>query len=136
MPQKYAEYFKEACLVIADSPMASAALSRRLLQLLLREVHKVKPGDLVAEITEALSKLPGHLQELDAIRNIGNFAAHPVKDKSTGEVVEVEPGEAEWLLEILDRLLRHYFSEPAASKKRMADLNAKLKAAGKPDIKI
>jgi hypothetical protein len=33
---------------------------------------------------------------LDAIRTIGNFAAHPIKSTSSGEIVDVEPGEAEW----------------------------------------
>jgi hypothetical protein len=41
---------------------------------------------------------------VDAVRNVGNFAAHPIKSKSTGDVLDVEPGEAEWLLDALERL--------------------------------
>lgn len=37
VPQHLADDFNEACLVFADSPKASAALSRRCLQALLRE---------------------------------------------------------------------------------------------------
>lgn len=38
------------------------------------------------------------------MRNIGNFAAHPLKDTSTGEILPVEAGEAEWNLETLEAL--------------------------------
>jgi hypothetical protein len=44
-------------------------------------------------------KLPPDLAEnIDAIHHIGNFAGHPNKSKSTGEVVPVEPHEAQWNL--------------------------------------
>lgn len=43
VPDKFAGDYKEACLVISDSPKASAALSRRCLQNILREKAKVKP---------------------------------------------------------------------------------------------
>jgi len=42
VPERFAEDYREACLVIADSPKASAALSRRCLQHLLREIGGVK----------------------------------------------------------------------------------------------
>lgn len=50
VPTSIAEDYKEACLVIGDSPKASAALSRRCLQNVLRQAAKVKPGDLYDEI--------------------------------------------------------------------------------------
>lgn len=52
--------YEEACLVLADSAKASAALSRRCLQHLLRTAAGVKPGDLAAEIQQVLdsSTLP------------------------------------------------------------------------------
>ena len=40
--KKFAEDYTEACLVISDSPKASAALSRRCLQNILREVGNGK----------------------------------------------------------------------------------------------
>src|SRR5260370_30169851 len=45
-PTEIVEDYKEACLVLADSPRASAALRRRCLQNLLRRAARVKPGDL------------------------------------------------------------------------------------------
>jgi hypothetical protein len=37
VPPEFANDYKEACLIIANSPKASAALSRRCLQNILRE---------------------------------------------------------------------------------------------------
>ncbi len=136
VPEEFAGDYKEACLVLADSPKASAALSRRCLQHVFREHAKVKHPSLSQEIDEAMLSLPSHLAEaIDAVRNIGNFAAHPLKDTSTGEIVDVEPGEAEWLLEVLEGLFDHYFVQPAVLQKKRQTLNAKLKAAGKPEMK-
>ena len=136
--EKFADDFREACLVIGDSEKASAALSRRCLQNLLREKAKTKAKDLAVQIQEVIDsgKLPSHLADaIDGVRVIGNFAAHPIKSKNTGEVIEVEPGEAEWLLETLEGLFDFYFVQPAKLEKKRAALDEKLKAAGKPPLK-
>jgi Domain of unknown function (DUF4145) len=136
IPEKFSKSYKEACLVLDDSENASAALSRRCLQQLLREKGGVKPQDLSKEIDEAMPKLPGHLSgAIDAVRNIGNFAAHPLKSTNTGEVLDVEPGEAEWLLEVLEQLFDFYFVQPAKLQARRTALNQKLKEVGKPPMK-
>jgi hypothetical protein len=138
VPTSIAEDYKEACLVAADSPKASAALSRRCLQNVLRQAAKVKPGDLFDEIQAVLDegKLPSQIGEgLDAVRAIGNFAAHPIKSKHTGEVIPVEPGEAEWNLDVLESLFDFYFVQPAQLAAKKAALNKKLAEAGKPPVK-
>jgi len=135
---EFANDYKEACLIIADSLKASAALSRRCLQNLLREKAKTTKKDLSNQIQEVIDskKLPSYLSEdLDAVRNIGNFGAHPIKSKRTGEIIEVEPGEAEWNLNILEQLFDFYFVQPEISRKRRENLNKKLKDAGKPQMK-
>jgi hypothetical protein len=138
VPQKYAEDYKEACLVLADSPKASAALSRRCLQNLLREIAGVRADDLSKEIQQVIDSktLPSDLSEaIDAIRTIGNFATHPIKSQHTGEIVDVEPGEAEWSLDVLEDLFDFYFVRPARIKEKKDALNKKLKEAGKPEMK-
>jgi hypothetical protein len=129
-----AEDYTEACVVLPDSAKASAALSRRCLQHILREVAKVKHGNLADEISEAVAKgnLPSHISEsLDAVRVIGNFAAHPEKSQKTGEILPVEPGEAEWNLDVLEGVFDFYFVQPEVMRKKKAALNAKLAEAGK-----
>ena len=136
--EEFADDFKEACLVIGDSEKASAALSRRCLQNLLREKAKTKAKNLAEQIQEVIDsgKLPSPLANaIDGVRAIGNFAAHPVKSKHTGEVIEVETGEAEWTLDTLEGLFDFYFVQPAKLEKKRDALNKKLEAAGKPPLK-
>jgi len=138
VPDPYRQDFIEACLVLPDSEKASAALGRRCLQAILRDEAMTKARDLFDQIEEVSNRgtLPSHIAEgLHAVRNIGNFAAHPMKSTSTGSIVDVEPGEAEWTLDVLESLFDFYFVQPALTAKRKAELNKKLKDAGKPEIK-
>jgi hypothetical protein len=138
-----AQDYLEACQCLEVSPKASAALSRRCLQQILREnenIPKISKGpdnQLTDEIKYVigLNKLSSRLAgKLDHVRHVGNFAAHPTKDVSTGAVVDVEEGEAEYNLEVLEDLFDAYYVEPQRDAQRKADLNKKLQSAGKKPI--
>ncbi len=138
VPAGYRTEFAEAVAVLPESPKASAAVSRRCLQRLLREHGGITRRDLDKEIQELLDsrQLPSWLAEdVDAVRQVGNFAAHPIKSTNTGEIVDVEQGEAEWLLDVLEGLFDFYFVAPAAAQRRRDGLNARLNDAGKPPLK-
>jgi hypothetical protein len=138
VPAAFAGDYVEACNVLDISPKASAALSRRLLQHILREKAKVKAPNLDQEIQKVLdaNMVPSHIAEsLDAVRTVGNFAAHPIKSTSSGEVVDVEPGEAEWNLDTVEALFDFYFVQPAKVAAKREALNKKLVDAGKPPLK-
>ncbi len=95
----------------------------------------MKSKDLYDQIEEVLTKVPSHIAtDLHAVRQIGNFAAHPQKSKTTGLIVDVEEGEADWNLEVLEELFDFYYVQPDVAKKRRDALNAKLKDAGKPPV--
>jgi len=135
VPEKIGNDFNEACLVESLSSKASAALARRCLQNMLHERGILK-RNLSEEIDEAMEDLPSHLSEaIDAIRNIGNFAAHPIKSTNTGEIVDVEEGETEWILDVLEQLFDFYYVQPAITKEKKLALDAKLESAGKPPNK-
>lgn len=108
------------------------------MQDILRAEFGIKHGSLAQEIDHfiGVEGVPTYLSDaVDAIRNVGNFAAHPSKDKETGSVVNVEPGEAEWLLEVLEALFDFVFVQPERLKERKENLNKKLEAIGKPPMK-
>jgi hypothetical protein len=128
VPEPYAGLYREAALIVGDSPRASAALSRRCLQHLLREEAHAPKGDLYNEIEWTINnaQLPHYCTDsLHELREIGNMAAHPNKSSATGDYMEVEPGEAEWTLDTLDALFGFYFIEPAKTAARKAALSAK-----------
>ena len=137
VPAPIASDYNEACLVLGDSPKASAALSRRCLQHLLRECGVSSKRDLSQAIDDALAApLPAHISDnLDAIRNIGNFSAHPQKSTNSGEILDVEPHEAEWNLDVLESLFDFYYVQPAKNAAKRDALNGKLAEAGKPPLK-
>ncbi len=113
-------------------------MSRRLLQTTLREEFGIKHARLAQEINAFLRNkdVPVDLaDQVDAIRKVGNFAAHPTKDTNTGEILEVEPGEAEWLLDILRELFDFTFVKPKRLAERKKKLEDKQRAASKPPEK-
>jgi hypothetical protein len=141
VPCNIAEDFNEANLVLQVSAKASAALARRCLQSILAG-HGYPGRDLVKQISALLEEadsrkaLPSALQDnVDAIRNFGNFSAHPITDQTSLEIIGVEEGEAEWCLQILRDLFDHFYVAPARAAERRASLAVKLTQAGKPPMK-
>ncbi len=138
VPRDLAKDFQEACLVLDDSPKASAALSRRCLQSLIREHANIVKRNLAQEIDALIESntLPPYLlEQIDGVRNIGNLAAHPTRSEVTGQILDVEDGEAEWLLDTLEALFQFYFVHKAEIEAKRAALNAKLDEAGQPPMK-
>jgi Domain of unknown function (DUF4145) len=138
VPTPISEDYIEACNVLPVSAKASATLSRRCLQNILHE-NGYRGRDLAAEIglllneTDPKKGIPERIRStVDSIRNFGNFSAHPIDDKTTLQIIDVEPEEAEWCLEIIEELFGHFYVGPAIAKAKKASLDAKLAAAGKP----
>lgn len=113
-------------------------LGRRCLQRLIREHIGIADKNLEREIASVLAsnRLPSYLaDDLDAVRIVGNFAAHPTKSEQTGETMEVEPGEAAWTLKVLEGLFDFCFVAPSKAEQRREELNSKLKDAGRQTMK-
>ena len=141
VPDNLKDDYLEACAVLDVSPKASAALSRRVLQAILREQgyhgrDLSKQIDRVLEETKSDKALPPSIKKtVDAIRNFGNFSAHPITDETSLQIIDVEPEEADWCLQIVERLFDHYYVRPVEDQKMLDDLNEKLNLAGKPPAK-
>ena len=136
VPTELANDYNEAYLILELSPQAAAALARRCLQGVLRE-RGHNQTNLVQQIQAVLPSLPPHIaQVLDAVRHVGNFAAHPMKDTATGQILPVEIHEAETILEVLAQLFDLYYVQTAKNRDFITNLNAKLTAAGKPTMPV
>jgi hypothetical protein len=137
VPEDVSKDFLEASQVLPISAQASAALSRRCLQHILVKYGQAAGRDLIQQIENFITTKnpPSYIaKQLHAVRQIGNFAAHPQKDTVTGEILPVEPGEAEWNLEVLQSMFDFQFVKPAQQAKRIQEFNEKLKAAGKQPL--
>lgn len=131
VPEEFATDYKEATHVLGISANASAALSRRSLQHILRNKLGIKGKNLYDEIGQVISNpdTPSRISEsLDYLRKISNFAAHPTKNKHTSEIVPVTPDEAEWCLEVIEAIFDVYFVGPARDAEMRKAIEAKEKA--------
>ncbi len=133
--EPYLSDFYEACFILADSPRASAALSRHCLQALLRDKAAVKPGDLSSEIDQVLASkvlAPQLASLLAATLDVGNFAANPIKNSHPGLIAAVETGEAEYFLDVLEALFDFYLVRPVRLKEKPSALGEDAVAMDAP----
>ena len=136
VPEALRVDYIEAHSVLLISAKASSALSRRVLQSILND-QGYNRRNLYDQIQEVLAEnhqdkvLPSGLRSLiQAVHRFGNFSAHPITDSTGLQIIDVEPEEAEWCLEIIDALFDHYYVGPALNAKRLSDLDQKLQQAG------
>ena len=128
VPDEFKRDYEESCLIIAASPNASAALSRRCLQHILVQKLGAQGDTLYKQVQWARSNgdLPSSVADLlDVPRRIGNRAAHPALSDG-GVIVDVEPWEAEWCLDVIEALRDYLFVLPARKKERVSGWKRKL----------
>jgi len=58
-----------------------------------------------------------------------------MKVKLSGLIVDVEPEEANWNLDVLEQLFDFYYVQPKKAEEKRRKLEAKLKSLGKPPLK-
>lgn len=127
VPEQIRTDYTEAFLIASISPKASATLSRRCLQGILRDFWGITPEfwdshtDLKKEVRLKESGKANLWQEIKAVeqlgsvpapiiaafkqlKDIGNIGAHPETDVNL--IVDVEPGEAEALVSLVDLIIR------------------------------
>jgi hypothetical protein len=108
IPQPILDDYEEACLIKDLSPKASATLSRRCLQGLIRDYWGISKSRLFDEINELKGKVDTATWDaIDAVRSIGNIGAHMEKDINL--VIDVEPKEAELLIGLIEILLKDWY---------------------------
>ncbi len=123
VPKAVIEDYDEACLIKDLSPKASATLSRRCLQGIIRDFWQVKPGRLVDEIEAIKTKLdPQTWGAIEAVRKVGNIGAHMEKDINL--IVDVEPQEAELLIGLIEVLIKEWYIATETRKAHMSALIA------------
>lgn len=130
IPGELRRDYEEACLVLGDSTRASAALSRRCLQGVLELKGGVERGIRLAKQIErvlASKELPPYIcDRLHYVRELGNVGAHPTNNACTGEILDVEPGEAEACLLTIESLFDFYFTAPEKAAKETQELERKI----------
>lgn len=128
VPEDLRKLYKESAEVLSVSPRSSAILSRYLLQKILHNELKIEKRNLEEEIKELENKkdIPSNfITLLQVLRKIANFGAHPKKSTNSGEIMDIEPGEAEVMLEIIEQLFDYVFIKPKKQAEFLKHINDK-----------
>ena len=108
IPKAIRDDYEEAYSIVNLSPKASATLSRRCLQGMIRDFWNIKKSKLADAINELQNKVTSsQWKAIDSVRKIGNIGAHMERDINT--IVEVDSGEAEKLLKLIELLIDKWY---------------------------
>lgn len=109
IPEQILQDYKEAKLIVNISPKASATISRRCLQTMIRDFWAIKGAKSLHHEIEAIKdKIDSNMYgAIMALKSIGNIGAHPEKDINI--IVDVEPEEAEELVWLIETLIEDWY---------------------------
>jgi hypothetical protein len=122
--------YEEACTIVGLSPKASATLSRRALQGMIRDYWGISKSRLYDEINAIKDKVdPDVWSAIDAVRSVGNIGAHMERDINV--IVDVEENEAELLIGLLELLAKEWYIARHVRQERLSRIT-KLAEDKKP----
>jgi hypothetical protein len=131
IPAPIRQDYIEACLIVDKSPKASATLARRCLQGMIRHFWGITMARLIDEIEGIKDKVDGDTWEaIDSLRRIGNIGAHMEKDINV--IVDVDTGEAELLIKLIETLFDEWYITRHERQQRMGKIKT---LAGNKDQK-
>jgi len=120
IPESIREDYYEACRIRELSPKASASLSRRCLQGMIRDFWQVTGKRNLWEEIEAIQDKvdPDIWEAVDGVRKIGNVGAHMEKDVNL--IIDIDPGEAEALINLIEVLFEEWYVARDMRNKRVS----------------
>jgi hypothetical protein len=131
IPQPLLADYSEACQIELLSPKASAALSRRCLQGMIRNFWNISKPRLADEVDALQTMVDRETWEaIDALRKIGNIAAQMEKD--VDQIVDAAPEEARLLIELVEMLFEEWYVARHEREQRMQKIKATAEARKAP----
>jgi hypothetical protein len=137
VPEEFARDFIEAAAILDRSHRMSAVLARRVLSDLLEKYANLGQFSLTTRIDKFIddTNQPRSLREnLHHLREIADFSAHTQRNDGS-EVLDVTREEAEWTLDVVERLFDHFIVTPEKDRAIREGIDAKIKEAGRKEIK-
>jgi len=136
IPAPLREDYAEACLIRDLSPKASATLTRRCLQGIIRDFTGIAKSRLIDEISVLKAAVEDGtadravteetVKAIDHVRSLGNIGAHMEKDIDV--IVPVEPGEAQAMIELIEMLFDEWYGARERRQQRLSRIE-QIKAA-------
>ena len=135
VPVELESEYRAACQILPYSPEASAAISRRLLHRFLATHAGAGGGGLAEQVRRAADseEIPPYLRAaLQTLSRVTRLGAEGHKSLHPEALTPAEPGEAEWLLDVLQSLFELYFVQPARLRRKLDALEEKIGPTGEP----
>ncbi|MFR7984692.1 MAG: DUF4145 domain-containing protein [Clostridia bacterium] len=123
IPKNIRDDYEEACAIVNLSPKASATLSRRCLQAMIRNFWNISKATLYKEIESLDAVIPATQKKvLHSLRQIGNIGAHPEADVNT--IIDIEPGDAEKLIKVIEFFIDKWYIDHHEQECLFNEINA------------
>ena len=130
IPNPIIENYNQACRIRDLSANASAAMSRRCLQGMIRHFCGISKRTLAQEIDTLRAKVDegkgpqgvSHdiMDAIDHVRKIGSIGAHMEKDINL--ILDVEPDEAQTLIGLIEILFEEWYVAKHVREQRLMNL--------------
>ncbi|MFT9267022.1 DUF4145 domain-containing protein [Oenococcus sp.] len=115
VPECIRQDYEEAYSIVGFSPRASATLSRRAIQEMIRDKFPDKISserkNLAQEMDDIQSILSAREKDaLVSLRHLGNIGAHPENDIDV--IVDIDPSDAQTVLKLIEYFIKKWYVEP------------------------
>lgn len=125
IPQSIRDDYEEACKIVNLSPRASATLSRRCLQGMIRDFWNITIIDkptLAKEIKAIDDRVTPQIREvLHSVRELGNIGAHMEQDVNL--LIDIDTNEATKLIKLIELLMKNWYIDRHDNEKLINDIN-------------
>ena len=120
IPRSIVDNYRQACRIRKLSPNASATMSRRCLQGIIRNFWNIKgKRSLWNEIQTIEDKVDATTwRAIDAVREVGNIGAHLQQDVNL--ILDVTPDEAQTLIDLIELLFKVWYVDRHERENRSA----------------
>jgi hypothetical protein len=134
--------YEEAAAILDLSPRMTTVLTSKVLYDLLEQYAGIAEYTLNGSITKFIADTahPVRVREnLGHWREIRDFSAHTKRnvneeDEAFGQIIEPGREEAEWTLDMLDRLFAYFITEPEQEAQLRAKWDQNIADAGRKPI--
>ncbi len=108
IPEKLRREYHESCLLKSKSPRASAVISRKCIQGILRDFFGVSGPSLADEIKSLRGKMDNTAwQAIDIARQFGSINSYLNQDVNL--LIDVQPDEASLLIWLMETLFEEFY---------------------------
>jgi hypothetical protein len=132
IPAPIRDDYYEACAIRDLSPKASATITRRCLQGMIRDFCGISKPRLIEEIKELRTRVqngnappgvqPDTVEAIDHVRGIGNIGAHMEADINL--IIDVDSDEAQILIGLTELLFDEWYVARESRTKRLDQLKS------------